>query len=256
MLSKKSYIMLFISVILFTCVVFYFGFKYEKKYFTLIVDPDLKIKYDGKNWNVVKENLAKLEKDCEVYDSNGYLGVYNLSYLKRYNRWLVYNDDMTEVEKEGDIVAFKSKFNTKYFGIQKREINVNDKKILDKILKNNKIDITLENAHSSKYEIDLNGDYRKDEILVSTLYSSDNNNSDAFTMAVAVINNKEYEIYFRAKKEDTSFSVPTIKLDAILDVQNDGHKELVFTVSSYGDSNVCVLVNEITKNGVKKIVHC
>ena len=58
LLSKKGYTILFILVFAFTAAVFYFGFKYEKKYFTLIVDPNLKVKYDGKNWIIITDNIT------------------------------------------------------------------------------------------------------------------------------------------------------------------------------------------------------
>ena len=147
LLSKKGYTILFILVFAFTAAVFYFGFKYEKKYFTLIVDPNLKVKYDGKNWIIITDNLAKLEPDVEVYDYNGYLGKYGVSYLKNNNRWIVYDKDMKEVDNEGDIVAFKSKLNTKYYEVAREEISLSDRETIDKILKNNKIDITSENAY-------------------------------------------------------------------------------------------------------------
>ncbi len=50
--------------------------------------------------------------------------------------------------------------------------------------------------------------------------------------------------------------VPALKLDAIFDVDGDGYKEIVLTSSSYGDSNVCVSVTGIVKNGIKALVQC
>ena len=40
------------------------------------------------------------------------------------------------------------------------------------------------------------------------------------------------------------------------DVDGDGYKEIVLTSSSYGDSNVCVSVTGIVKNGIKALVQC
>ena len=256
LLSKKGYTILFILVFAFTAAVFYFGFKYEKKYFTLIVDPNLKVKYDGKNWIIITDNLAKLEPDVEVYDYNGYLGKYGVSYLKNNNRWIVYDKDMKEVDNEGDIVAFKSKLNTKYYEVAREEISLSDRETIDKILKNNKIDITSENAYSSKYRIDLNGDRKEDTLFISNLFSSDNVSGDAYTLALAIIKNKEYVIKLIGQENDNSFMVPALKLDAIFDVDGDGYKEIVLTSSSYGDSNVCVSVTGIVKNGIKALVQC
>ena len=77
MVSKKTYIMLFSILAIFTGVVLFFGATYEQGYFSVIIDPVHKLTYRNNKWNFDNENLGVADRGYEIYDEK-----YGVSHFK------------------------------------------------------------------------------------------------------------------------------------------------------------------------------
>jgi hypothetical protein len=256
MVSKKIYILIFSIIAIFTGVVLYFAATYEEKKFSIIIDPSHKIVYKNNIWNIEVSNLAAAEEGYEIYDENGYLGNYIVSHLKSKNRWFIYNKDMSEVNKTGEVFGFKSNIDYEYLNLDVSSVTSIDEQYIKNALNKNNLNIDIDNAYSKKYIIDLNGDNKEDTLILSNLSYDDSYESSSYAVAVAIIKNKEYTLYLKGRKNDQGYEVPFVNLVATFDIGKDGYKELFLKETYFGESNSCVNVIEFTKEGFEKRAGC
>lgn len=254
--SKKLYIGIGSLVIIFMLLSLYFAFKYEEKYFTVISDPDFKVIYKDNKWTRITGKLNKLETDYDVYDENGYLGNYNLSYLAKANRWYVYNDKMSEVDKIGQIIGIKSNMEYNMIKFTKQEFIDSDIQYIKNILSRNKMDIDTSLANNTLLSVDLNNDKRDDKIIISNLFQNIDKNNNAYSIIVAVIDQEVYNLYYSAKEKDDNYIVMHGNIKSIFDFKKDGNAELIITANSFGQANSCSTIQEITKKGSKLHIKC
>ena len=256
MVSKKIYILIFSILAIFTGVVLFLAAGYEQKHFTIIIDPSHKIVHKNKLWNREVTDLAAAEEGFEIYDENGYLGKYIVSHLKSKNRWFIYNDDMSEVVKTGEIFGFKSNMEYEYLNLDVSSLTSIDEQYIKNALIKNNLNIDIENSYSKKYIVDLNGDHKDDSLILSNLSYDDSYESSSYAVVIAIIKNKEYTLYLKGRENDDGYEVPFVNLVAAFDIKKDGYKELFLKETFFGESNSCVNVIEFTKDGFQKVLGC
>lgn len=256
MVSKKIYIAIFSVLAIFTGVVLFFAAQYEEKNFTIIIDPSHKLVFKNKKWNSETNNLSMAMKGFEIYDENGYLGNYTVSHLKGKNRWFIYNNDMSEVEKTGEVYGYKSNIDYEYIALNTSPLSSNDEQYIKNALEDNNLEMDIENSYSLKYNIDLNGDNKDDTLLVSNLSYDSSYDSSSYAVIVAIIKNKEYTLYVKGRENDSGYETPFVNIVAAFDIKKDGYKELILKETFFGESNSCASVIEFNKDGFKKYLKC
>ena len=256
MVSKKTYIMLFSILAIFTGVVLFFGATYEQGYFSIIIDPVHKLTYRNNKWNFDNENLGVADRGYEIYDETGYIGKYTVTNIASKKRWFIYDKNMSEVSKTGEIFGFKSNLDYEYVSLEVSSLTASDEQYITNALEENNLNIDQANSFSTKYIVDLDGDNNKDTVLVSNLSYDSSYESSSYAIIVAIVKNKEYTLYVKGRENDSGYETPFVNVVAIFDIKKDGYKEMIIKETFFGESNSCASVIEFDKNGFKKHLKC
>ena len=254
--SKKIYIGIGMIVIIFTLFTLYFAFNYKPEFFTIVTDPSFKATFTNKKWNRILDDIHLLDKGYDVYDETGYIGNYNLTHLSKANKWYVYTDKMAEVKKIGEIIGIKSNMKYEIKDMIEKEVTIEDKNIIKNELEMKKMKTNYDLAVYQTYEVDLDNNKEKDKIIVSNLYQSIQNNSDAYSIIVIKIKDKVYTLYYDGNLKDDSMMTVYANIKFVFNLKKDDIIEMIITANSFGQSKSCTSLYEIYDDGPLLKVNC
>lgn len=257
MVSKKTYIMLFSILFIFTGVVLFFAATYQQDFFTIIIDPSHKLTYRNNKWNYDEEKIGAAAHGYEIYDETGYIGNYTVSNIASKKRWFIYDKSMVEVSKTGEIFGYKSNIDYEYISPEiSSSLSASDEQYIINALEKNSLNIDMANSYSTKYTVDLDGDNNKDTVLVSNLSYDSSYESSSYAVIVAIIKNKEYTLYVKGRENDSGYETPFVNIVAMFDIKKDGYKELILKETYFGEADSCASIIEFNKEGFKKHLKC
>ena len=240
---KKSYIILAIILVSFMIIMYLiFGFNSKKETYIVIgndVKWKLTDKWEDDNTSVQFPTSTKFN----VYDETGYLGNY---IIKHHNdKWYVFDESDNFIKTSGDIFATNdSEIVLENYEVT--ELNNDDLKQLDEILKEYDIlDYTLLSINK-KIEFDFNQDGENEELfIVSNLFSEENNGEDLFSLIYYVNNNKVQIIKENIVSKENELDSQYSDVGYILNVDRNKKYELIIKNECF--NNVCEPCYEMYK---------
>ena len=241
MIKKRTYITIGIITAIYTVLMIFFYYVYIYINVTVIFDPDNILKYDGSSWRV-SDKLDSLYENYNVYSNYELLGNYSIRHSLSSKRWSVYDKSNKKITTE-NIFAYKGNKKMSLIPFYEEELPYEYENVLKSYLDSKGIAISLEQCYSNFYEIDLNNDGVKEQIIT---VSNKAESSSLLAFDAVIINNggKTTEVKFKSDKSDKWYNVGYTYLYKIIDIKEDGKYELFFWTTYFGNSHNCISVVE------------
>lgn len=239
MINKKTYILLFIVLVVFLGVMFLaFGVNNIKKntYDTTIIVGDSTIwTYNKKNWLNLrnKSSIAELNwKEFNIYLNNEKFGKYSLWYD---DKWYAFDKNRNAVKMEGDMLAYRANFDLNVLQFSEEEIT--DRTYVDYVLEENNLSVDSQFSSSYKVSLDFDNDDNVEEFyLLTNVFPLDFIPDVLFSIVFMVKDGKVYYLYNGIRENRSLSNGCKPFFNTFLDADNDKTAELILSCAGYSVS--------------------
>lgn len=166
-----------------------------------------------------------------VYANNKTLGKYTLKYVKK---WNVFNKD-DYIPYNGYLIAYSLNFNIGVKSFTEVSLNSNDISTISSLIGFNVNDSMLN--YKYKYELDLNNDDKKDNLICVSNLDSLNEVSQYFNLCYTLINNNTTILVKDLIEKSAYYDYPVYKLNALLRFNNNTFNNIVLQKGYFSEVN-------------------
>jgi hypothetical protein len=167
--GKKKYIILLAILLIYGIIVFvFFSGNIKKKNSGasyIIVGPSTRWKFEEGKFLRVNDSKEYNSMDFKVYDQDKYLGKYNVVFMEK---MYLFDGQKNSIKYNGNIFAINGNLKADIIRFKQEEINKRDYKILEELLKNEKIEEDISKITLTKVMIDIDGDGTKETIYTAS----------------------------------------------------------------------------------------
>lgn len=253
--NKKKWIIL-ASILLgyVVIMILFFGTKQVKNriyHLDLILNPDTYIKYENGIWSdVTKDTKKMLSKSYHIYSDHQFLYDGVLQYTL--HKWYAFDKHDQPLSLPDSFFAYRGNRKIDLYSFKEEELLESELQEVKGLLKNEQIDIALENLNLSKVRFDLNQDSKEETIFIAS-NAFQEEQSIYFSIVFLKMNGKT-DVLIKDISEDM-MEVPGISLREIFDYNGDHNSELLFEKIYFDQIGTCHQILEY-ENSYQTIKPC
>lgn len=226
--NKKSYLVIIIILALYVAIVLLLKknnvFEPKNNYIIFSDEQILEINKDKYSFVEKIDNLQNL--NFKVYDYTTYLGDYQVNYID--GKYRVFGEDNSAIKFNNDFLAIYSTDDSIKLNTSNTELlNENDNYIIDKILKQENINSSIDNIQGYKRIINIKGEKK----YLYNITNTDNN--QLFSILFIWNENDSLLIDKSIVSKENYINLKSFYVNAIIDIDNDGTDEIILNTLSY-----------------------
>ncbi len=225
----------------------------KKKEATTIIIGDSTIwNYSDNSWlNITNgdtiEDISWL--DYTVYLDNKKLGNYYLWYN---DKWYIFDSNKKSINKEGNLLAFRSNYNIKIADFEVN--NIRNYYNVAKVLEENNLSTSSKYTVASEVELDIDNDNNKETLyFISNAFPIDFYPTTIFSI-VFILKDGKIETLYKNISSNTTNNGCKPYLSAIIDVDQDNTYELVISCGKYSVEKPIDMLYKLTDDGFKILI--
>ena len=258
MKNKKRYIVILVIIIIYVMCIFLLGektdsVKYKNDELTLIIgDSTIWKNNEGKWLNITEEKTIEELNwlDYNVYIDNKKIGNYYL--WNDGEEWYIFDKNKKSVNKEGSLIAYQSTYDIKIKDFKTEDIR--NYYNVQKILKENALDISSEFTVTTETTLDIDSDGNKETLyFISNAFPIDFNPSKIFSFVFMLKDGNIYKLYSSVENNTINNGCKPY-LSAVLDIDHDDNYELVITCAEYSVMKPTVMLYKLIDEEFKILI--
>lgn len=227
--EKKGYLLLS-NISSYTC---------NKKECTLIENKEM----------AEKENL----EDFNVYELNKNSGTYKVKYI---NKWNFFDINNNYITLSDNFIAGSTSLDLKVQDFETRKMSDEEFSILNKHLKDNKIDGYSLLEVNQVLEYDFNKDGKMEKILLASNVNDETEDEKLFAIVISIINNKSSILHIDIYNQYENFEVPNYRIKGIINLFNQKEDYLVLLKGYFSEVGTpSTYIYKQSKNSFENIVN-
>lgn len=191
----KIIIGIILACILIAVGVYLFLIIAKKNDIYLIFNDSGAFKYEDNKWTTFNnEEDSIFDKEFNVYIDNEYKGKYEIRYVN--DMWYYFDENNDSQDFSGELFAYNSKDNITLANIKKEEINENDISYLNDVLKDENIEMNINDYYriNEKVNFDIDSDGKEETIYAISNADVMENQDKVFSTVFYVKNKKTYTL--------------------------------------------------------------
>lgn len=220
---------------------------------TIIVGHNTIWNYSDESWlNITKsstiDDISWL--DYDVYLDNKSIGRYYL--WNDGGKWYIFDSKKRAVNKEGNLLAFRSNYDIKVKNFTTAEIR--NYYHVEKVLEENDLSTSSKFTVATESSFDIDNDGSNETFyFVSNAFPMDYYPSKIFSFVFMVKSSKIYPIYTDVAPNDTNNGCRPY-LSAVIDINQDNIYEMVISCGKYSVDKPVDMLYKLTDEGFKILI--
>lgn len=257
MQDKKKYIIVFIILGIYVIGVFLlFGKDIMKsKMYTsyLMVSPTTRWKFVKGHWSDAGKVSDYSLKPFEVYVGNKKFGTYNLTYN---DKFYLFDNDRNPQLYDGNLIAYWGSLSMEVIDFQSEKVTQSDAPIIQKVLKENKLNISLDKLNMWKVEIDIDNDGKKEILYAVDNLFKENGETSAIAFLFILDDGKITYLHKKIESNKSTYSLCSPYVSNIIDIDKDKQYEIIMGCVYYSDRGTCHNLFDNKKNKYELLKGC
>ena len=176
-----------------------------------------------KSCKVVEDNkLGEIANagDFQVYDTSQNSGTYKIKYI---NKWNFFDSNNNWINMNESFIAGSQDLDLKVVNYQTREMLGEELAILEKHLRENKVNTYTHLEQNEVVEYDFNKDGKNEKILLASNVNDTTEDEKLFVIVISIVNNKSSVLHVDVYNKYQNFEVPSYQIKGIINIL--GRKE-------------------------------
>lgn len=256
MQSKKTYMILMISILVFFIVMFLTsslpGILKNRNKATFIVGNHTIWAYQNQKWQSVTDiqEIQKLNwKSFQLYVNHENQGSYSLWHD---DKWYAFDEEKNPFTIYDDFLAYDANYNVPFLPFT--EEKVTDTMYVANVLKNHNISLSSKLTTATKISVDFDQDGElEDFYAISNAFSFDTPSDITFSFAFMVKKQMIYMIYEEILENDY-FGACKPFYTGFLDADNTGDYELILSCGKYSAEEQLNILYKFSKDTFKIVI--
>lgn len=191
-------------------------------------------------------------KEFQVYNSSQNIGTYKVKYIKK---WNFFDSNNNWVNMNDSFIAASEDLDLKVENVLVREMIPEELAILDKHLKENKINSYSLLEQNEVVEYDFNKDGKKEKIILASNVNDTNEEDKLFAIVIGIVNNKSSVLHVDIYNKNESYNVPSYQVKGIINILNQKEDYLVLLKGYFSEvGKPSTYIYKRVKNNFENIV--
>lgn len=190
--------------------------------------------------------------DFQVYETSENSGTYKIKYI---NKWNFFDSNNNWVNMNESFIAGSKDLELKVKEYQTREMSGEEIAILEKHLKENKVNTYSHLEQNEVIEYDFNKDGKNEKILLASNVNDTTEDEKLFAIVIGIVNNKSSVLHVDIYNKNQNFEVPSYQIKGIINILGQKEDYLVLLkgyFSEVGKPSTYIYKN--VKNNFENIV--
>lgn len=254
--NKKYYIILGVLGVYFIILLIAFiipSIKENNKDIYLLIDNYAKWKYVDSEWIDIKDDEEYNWKKFDIYENNLYIGKYyafNVDRLRFYDK----NDNPIKLDYP-NFIAIKSNNKYKVANYEEKEIDNENMKYVNEVLKDNNIS-TTNFTNRTMFSYDLDNDKEEEKIFTITNVFTDEEINKIFNFIFMVKGDRITVVSKTIDDYTNMYDNCKLYVNKVIDVDNDSKYELITGCGYYSETKNCIEMYKLKRGKYTKIKSC
>ena len=210
----------------------------NKKECTIVEDEEMAEKEDLGNFNVYTSNTS---------------GIYKVKFINKWNFFDMNNNYSTLSD---NFIAGSINLDLKVEDFDTREMSNEELSILNKHLKENKIEGYSLLEVNQVLEYDFNKDGKMEKVLLVSNVNDETEDEKLFTIVISIVNNKSSVLHIDIYNQYENFEVPTYRIKGIINLFNQKEDYLVLLKGYFSEVGIpSTYIYKQSKNSFENIIN-